>query len=104
MDMQTTARAPSCAGYAVRGRIIPGHLVYGIDAHIQSGQPTGSFLNAVLRNNLRDAIGRADDEALQALPAIVGWFYNEAPAHCWGSPEKVSRWQEMGGLDGGADK
>lgn len=89
-------------GYTFRGAPIPDHLSEGLDLHVLHGLPTGSFLRAVLTNDLREALARADDKALAALPAIVGWLYNEAPAGCWGSAEKADRWQHRGGCAGGA--
>jgi len=53
----------------------------------------GSFLTAVLSNNLTQACGRADDSNLRALPDIVRYCYNELPSDCWGSPEKVEAWR-----------
>jgi hypothetical protein len=52
----------------------------------------GDFLEAVLCNNLKEAVGRADDTNLPALPSLVGWLYNFAPSSAWGSPEKVTSW------------
>jgi hypothetical protein len=54
--------------------------------------PTGSFLEAVISNDLREACGQADDNNLWILPVIVGWLYNEAPAGCWGSPAQYEKW------------
>lgn len=99
MDTPTKTAAFTCAGHTVRGRTIPEHLVRGLDAHVNEGRQTGSFLQAVLCNDLREAVNRADDEALNALPAIVGWLYWEAPSQCWGSPEKVAHWRAAGRYD-----
>ncbi len=54
--------------------------------------PTGDFLRAVLSNDLREAIGRADDGNLDALIHIVAYCYNDIPGHCWGTPEAVEGW------------
>lgn len=97
MDTPVKTAAFTCAGHTVRGRTIPDHLVRGLDAHVNHGQRTGSFLQAALCNDLRGVINHADDEALAALPAIVGWLYWEAPALCWGSAEKVEAWRIKGG-------
>jgi hypothetical protein len=37
---------------------------------------------------------RADTSNLYNLPAYVIYLYNEMPAACWGSPEKVKAWLE----------
>lgn len=63
-----------------------------IQRYIEHGIAPGHFLSAVLDNDLREAVGRADDENLANLPAFVGYFYNEAPSQCWGSPEKRRAW------------
>ena len=54
--------------------------------------PTGSFLHAVLCNDLIDAIGRADSESVGELQAIITFLFNEVRSDCYGSPEKVARW------------
>lgn len=68
-------------------------IIEAIDRWAATGTPTGSFVQAVLENNLCEAVGRADNDNLEALPAIVGYVYNEVPSQCWGSPEKVEAWR-----------
>ena len=63
-----------------------------IDAYVAIGQPTGGFLEAVLSNDLAESIGRADEGALDTLPHIVAYIYNETPAGCWGSRGRVREW------------
>ena len=63
-----------------------------IDAYVDTGRPTGGFLEAVLSNNLFEAIGRADGRALDNLPHIVCYIYNETPSGCNGSNSKVNEW------------
>ena len=71
---------------------IPEYTRESIDAYVKHRQPTGGFLTAVLSNNLVEAVGRADEHNINALPDIVRYVYNEIPANCWGSPEAVSTW------------
>lgn len=52
----------------------------------------GSFMMAVVSNDLHEACSRADDVNRYNLWDIVGWFYNEAPSDAWGSPAKVNAW------------
>lgn len=82
----------SAANYTFRGFVIPERMGPALDAWINEGRLPGEFLQAVLRNDLREAVGRADAGNLIALPAYIGYLYNEAPAACWGSPEKVAAW------------
>jgi hypothetical protein len=80
--------------YEFRGFRIPARMEEPLRLYILEGIPVGQFLTAVLCNNLREAIGHGDDENVANLPAFIGYLYNEAPATCWGSPEKHSAWIE----------
>ena len=60
--------------------------------YIDRRVPTGSFLEAIITNNLSEACARADDENLKNLPAYIAYFYNEAPGPCWGSTQKMDAW------------
>lgn len=87
---------------------IPAHMMGGLRRWIEHGVMPGSFLRAVLENNLKDAVGQADSTNQQLLVAYVIFLYNEAPAACWGSPEKVRAWAEAkaaerAALTGGGD-
>lgn len=66
----------------------------GIDNFVRYGVPTGSFLQAVLENNLMEAFGRADDDNRADMFEIVGYVYNEVPNSAWGNPAKVKAWIE----------
>ena len=71
---------------------VPTHTLGGIDRYINEHIEPGGFLMAVLENNLREAFARADMSNREAMFDIVSYLYNEAPAACWGSPEKVHTW------------
>ena len=71
---------------------LPEHLRNGFRAYIGKHRPMGGFGMAVLRNDLTEACGRADEINRPILADIVRWLHNEAPAACWGSPEKVRLW------------
>lgn len=86
-----TTREPA-QGYTYQGITIPLPLARALDAWIDKGEVPGDFLQAVLRNDLREAIGRASATSRLALHAIVVYLYNEAPGPCWGSPERVEAW------------
>lgn len=77
---------------AGQGMVIPARMMGGIRRYIEQGILPGEFWQAVLRNDLRDAAGRADSTNERILPAYVRYLYNEAPADCWGSLEKVNAW------------
>ena len=60
--------------------------------YVEQHIPTGDFLRAVLENDLMEACGRADEENAIALFQICAYVYNQLPASCHGSPEKVKKW------------
>jgi len=64
----------------------------GLVRYINDRVPAGGFLHAVLENDLKEAVARADEENMELIPIYVSWLYNEAPTACWGSPEKVAAW------------
>lgn len=78
--------------FRFNGKAIPEYMHGGIRRYLDDRIPPGDFLMAVLCNDLREACGRADDENINLLPVYIAYFYNEAPASCWGSLEKVERW------------
>ena len=55
----------------------------------------GHFLMAVLSNDLRVAVARADPDNRKRLAQIVCYCHNEIPSCCWGSKEKVEAWLAM---------
>jgi hypothetical protein len=74
-------------------------MLAAIERYVQYGI-AGDFLSAVIDNNLREALGRADSDNRRALREIVQVFYNYCPGDCWGSRENRQQWQARGGLSG----
>lgn len=66
--------------------------VESLDAYANKGIPTGSFLQAVLENDLFEALGRADTESRHILFDICAHIHNHLTPACWGSPVKVRHW------------
>jgi hypothetical protein len=71
---------------------LPTHTESSLESYILQGIPTGGFLQAVLSNNLREAVSRADDQNQRALVNIVKFLYNHAPSACWGSEGYYRDW------------
>ena len=71
---------------------IPEHMHGGVTRYVLHHIQPGDFLTAVASNALWDAFARADESNIAAMHNWVKWFYNEAPAPCWGSPAKVTEW------------
>ena len=74
--------------------MIPKYTLDSLTRYVEHGIPPGSFLCAVLENNLFSAINRADRDNLAALPEIVKYIYNELPSFCWGNAKSVSDYIE----------
>lgn len=74
------------------GKDFPVYVVDGLVLYLSVGLPPGSFLRAVLENDLRGAVRCADLTSERATFAIVRWLYEWAPARSWGSQELVIHW------------
>lgn len=67
--------------------------IYGaLERYLNHGIMPGSFMTAVLENNLSEAFGRADSFNTANMKNIVGYVYNNVPANAWGSREKVDEY------------
>lgn len=71
---------------------VPEHIQEGLRDYVERHWEPGDFLSAVLSNDLKEAMGRADEQSRAGLFAIVKWLYNETPSTCWGSPERFANW------------
>lgn len=78
---------------------LPEHMRQAMQYYIEHRILPGGFLTAVLENNLRDAVARADHINKNLLAEYVEFLYNDAPSTCWGSPEKVNAWISNRGID-----
>lgn len=79
---------------------LPLHMRDGMKRYIDYGIPPGSFLIAVLCNDLKGAFMRADNVNADRMRDFVDFLYNEAPSQCHGSPAVVTAWMTAGGLEG----
>jgi hypothetical protein len=73
---------------------IPSHTQLAFKSYFEKKLYPGSFLTAVLSNNLVKTVSTADSFNLAALPLIVEYMYNYLPYECWGSEEKIHNWCE----------
>ena len=71
---------------------LPEHMQEAARLYIEEGEMPGSFLVAVLTNNLVEAFGKADEVNRSCLREWVLWLYNDIPEAAWGSAEKVLAW------------
>ena len=79
---------------------LPEHLRRGMRGYVEHGQPVGSFLRAVLQDNLMLTVIKADPESLAALKDIMNFVLWEIPSVCHGSEKKCTEWIEAGGYEG----
>ncbi|KKL27562.1 hypothetical protein LCGC14_2383940 [marine sediment metagenome] len=63
-----------------------------IDMYVDQGIPTGSFMHAVLANDLMEAFNRADEQNQNNLQSICSYIQNYIPMQCHGSYKKVAKW------------
>ena len=70
--------------------MIPKVIKDSLDRYINEGIMPGSFLRAVLTNDLAGAVFKADSNNLAALKDIMLYVYNEVPANAWGSTATVA--------------
>lgn len=71
---------------------IPATILEALYAYVEHRQQPGHFLNAVLSNNLLEAVQRADSQSQAALREIVEFVYNNLPSNSYGSYRAVSAW------------
>lgn len=71
---------------------VPEHIHDALVLYLVHRVRTGSFLRAVLENNLKEAVARADEVSGRHLVEIVRFLYTCAPHPCWGNQEAVDRW------------
>lgn len=79
---------------------IPRETIEGIHRYVEHGIQPGDFLKAVIRNDLKEAVGRADHNNLRVLKLICQLIHNYAPSDCHGSREKLIAWMRVGGTEG----
>ena len=73
---------------------LPHHLIPGLARYLVGGIAPGSFLRAVLENDLTDTVLSADASSLSSLRELIHYLLEFAPAAAWGSPGLVEMWIE----------
>lgn len=80
--------------------MLPGHMRDGLERYMTHGIPPGSFLEAVLCNDLKGAVGKADHINSLYIKAWAEFMVWHMPALAQGSVERVNTWIAHGGLSG----
>lgn len=71
---------------------IPDHLRGGLVRYFADGILPGGFLQAVLCNDLREAVLRANPGTEHALRPLIAFLTHYAPHTAWGTCDKVLAW------------
>ncbi|NDD53226.1 hypothetical protein EBZ39_05025 [bacterium] len=72
--------------------LIPERMQDAIKRYVIDRVKPGSFLTAVITNNLRRAFDYADDENVKLIGLYVQWFTDFPPALCWGDEQSMNKW------------
>lgn len=80
--------------------LIPEHMRDAVRRYVEDGIEPGGFLKAVLCNDLKGAVIRADNINKKNIVNWVHFVIWELPGLCQGSEEKYKNWIAMGGLKG----
>lgn len=79
--------------------LIPHNTLRDLCEYVNTGCPVGSFLQAVLENNLEYAVRKADPENEAQLTNLVRLIVQDIPMGAWGNPAKVSDWISKRGME-----
>ena len=80
---------------AIENHSPPTAVAESLQLWLSHGVRPGSFLEAVLRNDLSEAILLADSVNTHHLGAIVRTVYHGLPGRAWGSREYVDNWRGL---------
>lgn len=80
--------------------MLPEHGREPMRLWIEHGLLPGSFLTAILENDLMGCYIRADHINTYRVKDYVTYLYNYSPSGCHGSLEEVLTWSKHGGLVG----
>lgn len=70
----------------------PASIVAAIDRFVEHRIAPGSFVRAVLCNDLAAAFRTGDEDSLRGLEDIMRYIHWEIPGGCHGSESKVKKW------------
>lgn len=90
-DTQTAEWREELAGELEKTGI-PDYMHASLLGYICERHPVGTFLRAVLSNDLFGAACNADEQNEVHLRDYVLFLHNHAPSGCWGSAEHYSFW------------
>lgn len=78
---------------------VPPNIRGGLVRYVDNGLATGSFLTAVLTNNLLKAFATADSTSREAIATIVMFVEHTVPHVCRGTKNDFTSWIMMSDND-----
>lgn len=78
--------------------LLPEYMQGAMERWVEHGISPGSFLRAVLENDLMRAMSAADSENSYRLRDYAMYLYNYAPVGCYGNIDRVQAWENHRGL------
>jgi hypothetical protein len=81
---------------------VPDYLRASLKRYVNEGRIPGDFLVGILSNELDKTVNSSDAARFAEVPAILAFIVLYVPMKefCYGSGEKMARWEEVGGLYG----
>jgi hypothetical protein len=83
---------------------IPVTVLAAIQRYVATGTGSGHFVDAIMRNDLFEAVARADEGSLAAFRDIIWYVYNQVDGRCWGPKHvnsiEVTEWRGRQGMVG----
>lgn len=80
--------------FCYRGNQIPEYMRGALARYVAYGTVPEDFLLSVICNDLRKACQEADSTNIEILHVYIAFLYNNVPAGCWGSKERLKFWVE----------
>lgn len=99
-DDAETPAFPRKAPAEFARRVPAPHMVDGVWLYLAHGIPPGSFLTALLSNQLVETVRRADMQNKACLMEWTNFLVSAIHMDAWGSPAKVATWIAHRGLSG----
>ena len=75
---------------------VPEHTRGALERYFLYAVEPGSFVKAVLCNDLISSVARADHFNKPAIAGIVEWIINNAPEGSWGHEDYYKEWINKG--------
>ena len=82
---------------------IPEHDIDSLRRYVDRGIPLGSFLEAIVSNDLLEAFNRADTRNRSVMFEYIHYLNNEMPVGCHGSRRAYNAWCKHNGMEGISD-